>query len=183
MRVDPIAPQFIEEREIAGPRTLSQRQVAVLRETLHQAAAHTQCVRWGVLLLVLAAVTWFVYGGGPEHHFHSDGHSSVEDLVYFWQAVPRLISSLFCGALLGLIAALPAGWGYRHWRSHAIRREIEGVPRLHQREVLSPLCHAEGDSGKIADRLIRDIGLHRISGEVVPAARPDGAGSEISPSA
>ena len=99
-------------------------------------------------------------------------------LSAFEAAWPLLLLPLgvICVVMSVLLLILPVTACYREWRTHGIRRAIVQMSPEERATALEPLrSDAAPETRDLAAALLREFGART---EIVPAAAPEGRGSE-----
>ena len=139
-----------------------QPDLAALREEIRKAVEPSRSSRLGRCVSWMVAAVWLF------------GAVLAADWGWAGGAVIALVlASAAAGSIL-----FPAE-GYRLRRRDQIRRSLEDLPPHQRAEVLLPLQDEPGEVGLIARSLVRQLGAPT---EVSHAARPEGRGSEPTPS-
>jgi hypothetical protein len=152
-------------------RPEGEKAVAALREEI-RAAGHTTLRLRLEVLAIMGFLALLGLSGG--FSVLTTSSTSFSDRV-LQDAQP----AFFLFGLVGLMAALPYAAAYRRLRRAQLRRKISALPTDRVSEVLLPLQAEMGDTRKLVEPLIRELGA---GSEMVPASPPQGGGDEPAPS-
>jgi hypothetical protein len=153
---------------------LTPRQIADLQEEVERAGAATRMIRFAI---IAGVVIWKIYAVMTTRIYL---YHEVDDSVEYVARLAAVPCAALFGALFATAVAVLVGWVYRWIRARQLRLRLARLPAGEQGKVLFAFCGAEGDTGRIADRLITEMRLERRPGEVTPAEAPEGRGTEVS---
>jgi hypothetical protein len=168
---------------IAGPESeqpLTSRHVVWLQEPIYRAAALARWIRFGAPLFGALWVSGRnLFDTYQRMQDSWPTHEQVSAPLRAALFVALFSGGPFIGGLCGLAVGLPLAAFCRWVCGRRLRRKFENLTTDQRKRVLYPLCGAEGDPGRIADRLASDFRLERYRLEVAPSGAPDGRGDEL----
>src|SRR5438105_802337 len=136
-------------------------ELTALRDSIRRAGRATASVRWSYWAFSAAVVTipLLAWGASNVGYVHLPGDVDT---------MGALGVALFTGfaVVIGGCVGLPLALLFRFFERRRLQQRLAALPRNVAAEALLPLRSERGDTGKIAARLRRDLGL---PAEVTPA--------------